>query len=166
MQSKKLTKIFDRGQTFFEAIKIYLETSELDSNEVLEYLIEYYSIIKAMRIKIPAYDEKCEQRKIKKQVTGAFVLNDKKITKIDFIRLINALWEMKAFKNKDDGYPTKQLMMKEFGNFVGIDLSKYEKDLSKAVNTSNLETNLEIFERIKNEMNTYFNKKLEKNKNK
>ena len=169
---QKIEEDFDKGQIKFDAIKIYLKTSKIAPNKILEYLIEYYATIQAMLNKIPDYDnqsrtEQNETLPIPEQLITTYILNDKTISKIDFIRLINALWEMKAFKNKDGLYPTKQSVMKEFGNYVGIDLSNYETQLSKAVNTADIETNLKIFDSLKETMKKYFdNKVLAKKKNK
>jgi hypothetical protein len=39
--------------------------------------------------------------------------------------------------------------MKQVGEFFGIDLSKYDIDLSQALNNTSLEANLKVFEQMK-----------------
>ena len=126
------------------------------------------------RIIDKAFAEKCdlEINKLKETLalpntassqplTAPFTLN-KALTRIDYIRIINALSELRCFKKQDEILPTKKDVMQAFGNLVNIDLSNYDKDLNKAL-TSNvsLEKNIEIFEKMKEKTAEIFNKKLD-----
>ena len=83
-----------------------------------------------------------------KKLTECRLKNEEVVSKIDFIRIINALWELNAFVKDNGTYPTKQNTMIAFGNILGIDLSNYDKDLSKALNNSSVEVNIEIFKKM------------------
>ena len=86
-------------------------------------------------------------------------------SKIDYIRIINSLYEIKAITKIDGTIPAKKDIMAEFGKIVGLDLSSYEKDLSKAVNKSDLNINIKIFETLKTAMSDYCTKLLENKEN-
>ena len=49
----------------------------------------------------------------------------------------------------DGQIPSKEMFMKQAGDFFGIDLSKYDIDLSQALNNTSLEANLKVFEQMK-----------------
>jgi hypothetical protein len=86
-----------------------------------------------------------EQSKLKPQ----FRLSNS-LSKIDYIRIINALSELRCFQKEDGTLPTKQDVMKAFGDIIGVDLSSYANDLNKAFNSNvKVEQNIEIFERLK-----------------
>jgi hypothetical protein len=68
--------------------------------------------------------------------------------KIDFIRVINAMYELRFFRDDKDLLPLKVVVMKAFGKLVGIDLSKYDRDLSQAFSSTNPESNIAIFQRM------------------
>lgn len=83
-------------------------------------------------------------------VTSNFKLRESILSKADFIRIVNALSELKAFEltNTNELTPNKKDVMIAFGNLVGIDLSNYPADLSKALRQSE-QANIEIFEKMK-----------------
>jgi hypothetical protein len=99
-------------------------------------------------------------------ITPTFKLKDSVISKIDFIRVVNAMQELRAFETSNGTLATKKDVMQAFGNIVGIDLINYDKDLNKAF-TSNvsIETNLEIFEKMKSKTQEIFLSKQNKPKN-
>lgn len=98
----------------------------------------------------------------KHKVNAAFSLSET-LSKIDYIRIINALSELRCFKKENGTLPTKKEVMQAFGTLVNIDLSNYDKDLNKAF-TSNVtvEKNLEIFEKLKTKTQEIYLKKLNK----
>lgn len=75
-------------------------------------------------------------------------LVDQKGAKIDFIRVINAMWELGFFRGPDGLILPKLTVMKAFGNFLEIDLSDYYKDLNQAFDTSKPEPNIRIFKQL------------------
>lgn len=95
-----------------------------------------------------------------KKADSNFTLG-KSFSKIDYIRIIDALCESKCFATKDiQLIPHKKDVMKAFGEVVGVDLSNYDKDLSKAfISPAKLETNIEIFNKlIRATTDTYYKK--------
>jgi hypothetical protein len=75
-------------------------------------------------------------------------LSGAKGVKIDFIRVINALYELRFFKDDKDQVPNKEMVMKKFGQLVGLDFSTYDTNLSQAINSGNVETNIAIFQKM------------------
>ena len=78
-----------------------------------------------------------------------FKLSDKKGAKIDFIRVLNALYELRFFHKTDGQIPTKQEFIETMGEYLGADLSKYHSNLSQALQNQKLEVNLKVFEEMK-----------------
>lgn len=96
------------------------------------------------------------------KVNSAFTLS-KALSKIDYIRIINALSELRCFQNDDGTYPAKKEVMKAFGNLANIDLSNYDKDLNKAfTGSATLEANLSVFEKMKEKTQEIYLSKLNK----
>ncbi len=78
-----------------------------------------------------------------------FKLSDKKGAKIDLIRVLNALYELRLFNKTDGQIPTKQEFIETMGEYLGVDLSKYHSNLSQALQNQPLEVNLKVFEEMK-----------------
>jgi len=78
-----------------------------------------------------------------------FKLSDKKGAKIDLIRILNALYELRLFNKTDGQIPTKQEFIETMGEYLGVDLSKYHSNLSQALQNQPLEVNLKVFEEMK-----------------
>lgn len=78
-----------------------------------------------------------------------FKLSDKKGAKIDLIRVLNALYELRFFNKTDGQIPTKQEFIETMGEYLGVDLSKYHSNLSQALQNQPLEVNLKVFEDMK-----------------
>lgn len=109
----------------------------------------------------PTFADKCEleikqlkdiaaietpaQTKVKPQ----FQLSNKKGARIDLIRILNAIYELRMIENPKGEIPSKEIFMKQAGEFFGTDFSKYDTDLSQAMNNGTVETNLKIFEDMK-----------------
>ena len=73
--------------------------------------------------------------------------------KIDFIRVVNVLYELGLFTDKDGVRCTKKEAFLAFGKAVNLDLSNYNKDLSRALNdTTTRERQLQIFKDMKLKM--------------
>lgn len=71
-----------------------------------------------------------------------------KKSKIDLIRVLDALYELKCFENPDGQIPSKEVLMKKVGELFGVDLSKYDVDLSQAMNDTSLEASLKVFHKM------------------
>ena len=73
--------------------------------------------------------------------------------KIDFIRVVNVLYELGLFTDKDGVRCTKKEAFLAFGRAVNLDLSNYNKDLSRALNdTMTRERQLQIFKDMRQKM--------------
>lgn len=80
--------------------------------------------------------------------------------KIDFIRVVNVLYELGLFTDKDGVRCTKKEAFRAFGKAVNLDLSNYNKDLSRALNdTTTRERQLQIFKDMKLKMAEIYNDK-------
>ena len=109
----------------------------------------------------PSFGEKCEleikklkvlieiQSSIAPQTKQAFQLIKKQGAKTDLIRVLNAVYELKLFEMTNGQTPSKEMFMKQTGEFFGVDLSKYDIDLSQALNNTSLEANLKVFDEMK-----------------
>lgn len=79
-------------------------------------------------------------------------------TKIDYIRVVNCLYELGFFTDEKGGRVSKKDVMTAFGATVGIDLTNYDNDLSRSLSDSTkLEKHLAIFDRLKEKMKDVFN---------
>ena len=73
--------------------------------------------------------------------------------KIDFIRVVNVLYELGLFTDKEGGRCTKKEAFLAFGRAVNLDLSNYNKDLSRALNdTTTRERQFQIFKDMRQKM--------------
>lgn len=80
--------------------------------------------------------------------------------KIDFIRVVNVLYELGLFTDKDGVRCTKKEAFRAFGRAVNLDLSNYNKDLSRALNdTTTRERQLQIFKDMRQKMSEIYQDK-------
>lgn len=87
-------------------------------------------------------------------------LNLRKGTKLDFIRVVNTLYELGLFADKTGGKITKKTVFTTLGNALNLDLSAYDKDLSRSLADSTaLEKHLKIFKEMQQCMTDIFNSK-------
>ena len=85
-------------------------------------------------------------------------INEKIISKTDFVRLINVLSEIRAFKYDDGTIPEKKELIALFGGLVDGTLQNFHPDLNKALEKS-LEANIKIFDTLKSKAEDIWNKK-------
>lgn len=79
-------------------------------------------------------------------------------TKIDFIRVINTLYELGFFTDDKGGRISKKDVMTTLGLAVGLDLSNYDNDLARSLSDSTrLDKHLAIFHRMLTKMEDIFN---------
>lgn len=79
-------------------------------------------------------------------------------TKIDFIRVVNCLYELGFFTDDKGGRISKKEVMTALGSAVNVDLSTYDNDLSRSLSDSTkLDKHLAIFERMRAKMEEVFN---------
>ncbi|MEI8202923.1 MAG: hypothetical protein WCH34_07925 [Bacteroidota bacterium] len=87
-------------------------------------------------------------------------LSTSKGTKIDYIRVINCLFELGFFKDENQNAVTKKDVFEVFGKMINKNLNDYDKDLSRSLSDSTaLEKHLEIFRIMSDKMTEIFNSK-------
>ena len=87
-------------------------------------------------------------------------LSNERGKKLDFIRVINTLYELDFFKNESQNKISKKEVFETLGRFMNIDLSKYQNDLSRSLTDSTaLQKHLKIFEDMEDKMESIFNSK-------
>lgn len=155
----------------FEAIKTELATIEAPTEkhkflmnllfdytakayEIDELEHEYYESIGLVQwikteLRRCEYKQKLETATTIAKAKPVFKLSDKKGAKIDLIRVLNALYELRLFNKTDGQIPTKQEFIETMGEYLGVDLSKYHSNLSQALQNQPLEVNLKVFEEMK-----------------
>jgi hypothetical protein len=117
---------------------------------MLSYLEEEKAIIASLADN-PATDN---------PVTSNVYLSGEKGMKINYIRVINCLYELGFFKDDKENSITKKDVFSVFGIVVNRDLSDYDKDLSRSLSDSTkLDKHLEIFDLMKMKMTEIFNAK-------
>ena len=87
-------------------------------------------------------------------------LSTAKGQKIDLIRVLNVMYEQGRFKGKDGARLTKKEFFTEMGHTLHVDLSEYDKDLSRSMSDSTkLEKHTKPFEDMKQKMIDIWNSK-------
>ena len=84
--------------------------------------------------------------------TSPIYFTARKGEKTDFIRIVNAMYELGFFTGKDETKISKKCVFEEFGKLVNLDLADYQNLLSKANKGCNADGNSQqnrIFERLK-----------------
>ena len=80
--------------------------------------------------------------------------------KIDFIRVMNSLYELGFFQNLHGGKLTKKEFFTTIGYAVNVNLSNYDKDLSRSTTDSTaLDKHLHVFDEMREKMIEIFNSK-------
>ena len=87
-------------------------------------------------------------------------LNTRKGTKLDLIRVVNTLYDLGFFTDESGGKIPKKTVFTTIGNALNIDLSAYDKDLSRSLSDSTaLDKHLKIFRDMLQRMAEIFNSK-------
>jgi hypothetical protein len=87
-------------------------------------------------------------------------LNTAKGQKIDLIRVLNVMYEQERFKGKDGAKLTKKDFFFEVGRIFHVDLSNYDKDLSRSMSDSTkLDKHLKTFVDMEKKMTEIWNSK-------
>lgn len=85
-------------------------------------------------------------------------LRQERGARIDIIRVLNVLYEMGYFESSNGCNLSKKEFMQTMGEAMNIDLTNYDKDLSRALSDSTtLDKHLKIFERMTDKMTEIFN---------
>ena len=100
--------------------------------------------------------EECDEP----QAESPIYLSTAKGQKIDLIRVLNVMFEQGRFKGKDGAKLTKKDFFTEMGHTLHVDLSDYDKDLSRSMSDSTkLEKHTKPFEDMKQKMIDIWNSK-------
>lgn len=128
----------------------YSVNAEIDEYYFVSYRLLYEKYLQKELNKMKNKDVDSNENRTKQpEMTGLFKLS-KKISKVDLIRILDALHELGAIENTYDGErPDKNLFMKKVGEFFSCNLKDYDSPLSKSLNERDIETHLAIFEKIK-----------------
>lgn len=87
-------------------------------------------------------------------------LSTAKGQKIDLIRVLNVMYEQGRFKGKDGSKLTKKEFFTWMGKVLNVDLSDYDKDLSRSMSDSTkLEKHTKVFDDMKEMMIDIWNSK-------
>lgn len=88
-------------------------------------------------------------------------LSSKRGKKIDFIRVMNVLYELGFFQNAQGDTITKKELFATLAKFVNVkELEDYDKDLSRSLTDSTaLDKHMKIFEMMSEKMEEIFNSK-------
>ena len=81
-----------------------------------------------------------------------------RISKIDLIRLLNAMYAMRFCEKSDGSIPSKKEFMNTMGEIFSVELSKYDSDLSQSFKSS-LENNVEIFNKLSEKIEQEWNQR-------
>ena len=165
----------------FQKLKEYLNTIP-ELKEKIKFLdtikTEYQQNKTGWEISIGTpFDEQCELeiRKLQKIFDldkihsssvskSQFKISDKKGAKVDLLRIFSALYELRFVDKQNGELPTKKEFIEAVGEFLGTDFSKFQQDLSQAFKNGSIESNIGIFEKLKNITIEAKNKAEEKNK--
>lgn len=146
----------------WRATKIHLNSLP-DDHEKLAHLIDiialYQQEVIANDLPSSGFDIKCksEMERIKQQMElkkmqntygGNLLLSSTKGVRIDFIRVLNAMYEMRFFQDTNGQIPSKESVMTSIGGTLGVNLAKYDVDLSQAFINGTAESNVAIFQRM------------------
>jgi uncharacterized HAD superfamily protein len=71
-----------------------------------------------------------------------------KLSKVDLIRILNAMFELRFFEKPNGLQPNKKEIMEAFGEFLNVDLSSNSSHFNQAL-AQPLEVNLQVFEEMK-----------------
>ena len=77
-----------------------------------------------------------------------FRLSEKSGARIDMIRILYTLHELKIIELSDGSLPSKTNFMNLFGEFLGTDFSNYNNGWSQAINNSKFESNVAVFRKM------------------
>ena len=94
------------------------------------------------------------------EMESPIYLSSAKGQKIDMIRTLNVMYEQGRFKGKDGRKLTKKEFFTWMGKVLNVDLSDYDKDLSRSMSDSTkLEKHLKTFDDMKAKMVEIWNSK-------
>ena len=137
-------------QYFFECLeketKFESETQMRRGNNVLQTkkFLRKYNELKELLL-----SDKVEDLPFAAPYASFIHLSQNRGAKTNFLRVLDALWELRYFTDETGQIVTKERLMKTFGEFLGDDFSTFASDLSQSYIHTSLETNVAIFDEMK-----------------
>lgn len=130
-----------------------IDEYEREDEQLARCRKEVEKIILPLQATIVKQDEaECERSQV--------YLNTRKGTKLDLIRVVNTLYDLGFFTDESGGKIPKKTVFTTIGNALNIDLSAYDKDLSRSLSDSTaLDKHLKIFRDMLQRMAEIFNSK-------
>lgn len=125
----------------YKEFKIYYDSEiSIDFNNQCKVLLDHLSNIK---------NESISRVDNIVLPVSKLIINNKKGAKINLIRILNSIYHLQLITLPNGDLPTKEYFMEEIGKFLGQDFSRYDIDLSQALNEASIETNSIIFDKLK-----------------
>ena len=125
---------------------------EKDDSQLERCRTEILKIIRSLELKLyphglPIIENESEERNI---TTSNVYLSSAKGKKVNYIRVMNCLYELGFFKDEGQNNITKKEVFETFGQVLNIDLSTYQNDLSVSKSTANrdMKSTFKIFEEM------------------
>lgn len=127
--------------------------------QVLWQLVSGIAFCEAMNAR--SKQESAAQQDTNAEIADSPVfLSSAKGQKIDMIRTLNVMYEQGRFKGKDGSKLTKKEFFTTMGKAMNVDLTDYDKDLSRSMSDSTkLEKHLKTFDDMKEKMIEIWNSK-------
>ena len=152
---KKLSFRYEKDNYFIIAtLIVMIDRFESNDTQMMRCRTELYKMISSLE---PKYKKDASTPV---RTESAVALSKDKGIKIDYIRVINAMYESGMFTKAGKGRLTKKDVFEAFGAAVNLNLSDYDKDLSRALGDStSLDKHLKIFDTLKAKMLEIFNSK-------
>ena len=127
--------------------------------EVLWRFISGIAFCETMTARNKAISEEMKQDETHDEESPVQLKTDRG-QKIDMIRVFNVMYEQGRFKGKDGQKLTKKEYFKTMGKAMNVDLSDYDKDLSRSMSDSTkLDKHLKTFDEMREKMIELWNSK-------
>lgn len=111
--------------------------------------IEIQKILNELQFELYPQGVPSNTQKAERENSNVF-LSTSRGRKINFLRVVNCLYELDYFKDKNQNNISKKDVFMAMGRFLGIDLSTYQNDLSVSKSTANkdMKSTIKIFEEM------------------
>lgn len=121
--------------------------------EVLWRFVSGIAFYETMKVRCNVCEEQSNGKQSVEDASSPVFLNKDKGQKIDLIRIVNVMYEQGRFRGKAGEKLRKKDVFITIGKALNIDLSDYDKDLSRAMSDSTkLEKHTRVFEDMKEKM--------------
>lgn len=134
----------------FSFIVTLIEEAEIEDDSLSRCKQELMRIIDPMKEQFDSHTQG--------EYKSPVYLAERRGSKIDIIRVLNVLYELATFTGEGGKPISKKEFMTTMGKAINVDLSNYDKDLSRALSDSTaLDKHLKIFKDMLQKMTDIFN---------